>query len=576
MRLIPEQFPTRHEHRALAAMLLLLHVVIWWDFGGDISRSLMLAHLGLFVLWQPLLRHEQRLNWRGMTGVALLALAIVSALSWILIGFWLLLLIGLVGGRVNVTLRQRYAYLIALVHLVLEFLIGWVPRVFAIDTPTTEFMEIFRYGLFALPLALFFVPAGSGAVHDLPAVDFLYGLTVSMLSLLVALGSLVSTLATDTAYPVALIQSVMAVGVFLLAVAWLWAPIAGFGGLGQLWERYVQNAGTPFELWLDNLQRTARVTDSPERFRDLALERLAALPWVAGIEWHEEGRSGALGERTGHVFRSRTGPLVVAVHGHRRMGTALMLHARLLIQLIGHFYRAKQSEREMARQAHLHAIYESGARMTHDIKNLLQSLRTMTSAVEHAREHEAQAASHLVRRQLPLITQRLQLALDKLQAPQAREEHPQSLHAWWRGFTARNAGQGIEFSLPPAADPLVPTGLFDSVAENLVENARFKRQREPWLRIRVSLDADQRGATLRVADDGSPVPEAVERQLFRSAVDSASGLGIGLYQAARQAADNGYRLELVENRGSVVFELAPRAEANANNVRVLPAAGQGS
>jgi len=91
MRLIPEQFPTRHEHRALAAMLLLLHVVIWWDFGGDISRSLMLAHLGLFVLWQPLLRHEQRLNWRGMTGVALLALAIVSALSWILIGFWLLL-----------------------------------------------------------------------------------------------------------------------------------------------------------------------------------------------------------------------------------------------------------------------------------------------------------------------------------------------------------------------------------------------------------------------------------------------------------------------------------------------------
>jgi len=42
-------------------------------------------------------------------------------------------------------------------------------------------------------------------------------------------------------------------------------------------------------------------------------------------------------------------------------------------------------------------------------------------------------------------------------------------------------------------------------------------------------------------------------------VDSASGLGIGLYQAARQAADNGYRLELVENRGRVVFELAPRA-----------------
>ena len=42
MRLFPAYFPPRHEHRTLATMLLLLHLVLWWDFGSAISRSLML------------------------------------------------------------------------------------------------------------------------------------------------------------------------------------------------------------------------------------------------------------------------------------------------------------------------------------------------------------------------------------------------------------------------------------------------------------------------------------------------------------------------------------------------------
>ena len=44
------------EHRLLGLMFLSLHLAIWYDFGGPLSRSLMLAHLGLFLLWQPLWR----------------------------------------------------------------------------------------------------------------------------------------------------------------------------------------------------------------------------------------------------------------------------------------------------------------------------------------------------------------------------------------------------------------------------------------------------------------------------------------------------------------------------------------
>lgn len=251
------------------------------------------------------------------------------------------------------------------------------------------------------------------------------------------------------------------------------------------------------------------------------------------------------------------------MHGYRRMGTTLILHARLLIQLIGHFYRTKQSEREMARQAHLHAIYETGARMTHDIKNLLQSLRTMTGALEQAGERDPQAASRMVRRQLPLVTQRLQLALDKLQAPELREFSLQLVSQWWRVLLERNAGQDIEFTAELDSDPAVPAELFDSVVENLIENARFKRQREPGIHIRVHIATHGQDVTLRVSDDGSQVPQLVRERLFGSAVQSDSGLGIGLYQASRQAHENGYRLELVDSTHGASFVLAPLRDHEA-------------
>jgi hypothetical protein len=53
---------------------------------------------------------------------------------------------------------------------------------------------------------------------------------------------------------------------------------------------------------------------------------------------------------------------------------------------------------------------------------------------------------------------------------------------------------------------------------------------------------------------------AVEVRLALRPVASDSGLGVGLYQAARQAARSGYRLELPENQaGRVTFRLLAMA-----------------
>jgi C4-dicarboxylate-specific signal transduction histidine kinase len=62
---------------------------------------------------------------------------------------------------------------------------------------------------------------------------------------------------------------------------------------------------------------------------------------------------------------------------------------------------------------------------------------------------------------------------------------------------------------------------------------------------------------LSVRDSGRAVAPAVLATLFRAPSESASGLGIGLYHAARQAEETGYRLQLAENRpGAVCFRLS--------------------
>ena len=61
---------------------------------------------------------------------------------------------------------------------------------------------------------------------------------------------------------------------------------------------------------------------------------------------------------------------------------------------------------------------------------------------------------------------------------------------------------------------------------------------------------------LRVCDTGSAVPPQVVAGLLRGPVASTNGLGIGLYQAARQAEASGYRLVLEKNAdGEVCFAL---------------------
>ena len=131
----------------------------------------------------------------------------------------------------------------------------------------------------------------------------------------------------------------------------------------------------------------------------------------------------------------------------------------------------------MQRQnAYTQAIYETGARLTHDVKNLLQSLRSLCAAAETSSADEAAALQALMQRQLPQITQRLSATLDKLRAPQEADLKRVDAGTWWEALTRRHSGRNnLQFIIDGAAKDLtLPAELFDSVADNLIQNALGK------------------------------------------------------------------------------------------------------
>jgi signal transduction histidine kinase len=82
-----------------------------------------------------------------------------------------------------------------------------------------------------------------------------------------------------------------------------------------------------------------------------------------------------------------------------------------------------------------------------------------------------------------------------------------------------------------------------------------KRLVNPDLKILVSIRCSETVA-FQVCDSGEAVSDELKELLFNAPVASDSGLGIGLYQAAKHAETSGYTLSLTSNsRGKVCFSL---------------------
>ena len=544
------------------AMLLAMHLALVSEPGGIFQRLWLLVHFGLFLLWQPFFATERELElfWIAML-VAFVVATLYLVSGWAIV-MWLLLLIGIFGGRVFTVhsgRRSRF-YLVAFAY-VLAVMLLWAVPVLVLEgqhipphvaTFAQAWLPLLLLLLLAMPLP---EEADSGQVFD-----FFYAVLVFQLGVVLVLGSIVTMRYTNEDYVASVALTVLGFGLALFVFAVLWNPMRGFGGLRTYFSAYLLSVGMPFELWMRRIAELAEIEADAGRFLEQALREIAALPWMRGASWRSPDGDGRFGLADGFATRFQHEALEVVFHTRIQLSPALFLHMRLLSQVVGEFYEGKRRETVLRRHAYLQAVHETGARLTHDVKNLLQSIYALTSV---APRESPDPYIGLLQRQLPQLSRRLQATLEKLRSPEvAASEMSVKARSWWAETERRLGGGGVRLAPAIADDRDVPAGLFDSFLENALENARAKGADGKEPEISVGLTVDSGRCELRVCDRGEAVPEAVALRLFREPIERAGGLGIGLYHLARQARAAGYELVLAENRaGAVCFALRSEAAA---------------
>jgi signal transduction histidine kinase len=539
-------------------MLVLLHVCAMRGAEDFWARCLMLAHFGLFIIWQPFMRSEQRLTAPQLLAVVAIAIGTLLYLDWWLLALWVSVLAGIVGGKVFLFQARwlRRFYLVVLLYLVMLLLVWIVPNSF-LDVPVEPAAAtLAQYGLPALFLLMIVIPAEADSAETPQIVDFFYAALIFLLLVVLVLGSFAFMTIADISYVAALSYSMLLIAAVLIVLSLAWNPRAGFSGLAMYFSRYLLSIGLPFEQWLYFLAELSQLETKPERFLKEACAGLGRLPWVTGGFWHTASESGDFGAVSKNSVEYINQELKLTVFTKLPLSPSLMWHFHLLGQLLGEFYIAKQREQKLQQQTYVQAVHETGARMTHDVKNLLQSLNVLCAAAERDTNADSGELPSLIRRQLPAITQRLQQTLDKLQKPQAESGRFVAARSWWEALQRSYSSRGVEFATEDVDETvLLPKELFDSSGDNLLQNALRKRKLDPAVTVRATFQCRD-SIQFSVCDTGTPVAADVLKGLLRGPVPSETGFGIGLYQTSRLAEISGYSLQLTTNEaGRVCFSL---------------------
>lgn len=543
-------------NRILALMLLLLHASFVWGQDELWGQAVVLAHYGLFLLWQPFFSGQQKLPWHRALGVLLVGAGLAVLHNVWVAALWCVMLAGLLGAvaATLASVRERMSLWAAALYLLLLLFVWLLPQGYGLTVRQAGQIGYWRDSLLLLPLLALLLPTPR-IMRGAQAVDLLYALIFVLVIGVLALGSYTSMQLMQSNYAVGLLMTMGGLAATLLVFSWLWQPRGDASGLRHLFSRYVLSLGLPLEDWLRLLSEAADQQPDPDEFLRSAMAGFTHLPWSTGVTWRTSVSSGELGEMSRHATAFSHMDVEVTFYTSTPVNPAFALHLRLLTEIIGYFYAAKTRERAMRANAYTQAIFETGSRLTHDVKNLLQSLKTLCSAAEHSRPEQAMSLQALMQRQLPQMAKRLEITLDKLKAPEKALDTNQIMaREWWRNLKNRYAREGLDFSVDDANTTIwLPQELFDSVSDNLVQNALRKRVGQPDVAIRVKLET-QPVARFHVCDSGDAAPQEVAEKLFHAPVSNHDGLGIGLYQAAKQAAGQGYRLLLAQNRdGEVCF-----------------------
>ncbi len=539
----------------LASILLLYHFIIWAVDDRLLQLSLSFILYGLFLLWQPLWSKDARINSLRVVLVAAVFLLINYRFPNESLAFFGLIVSGLIGSRLLSQTAFRSFDLLALLIITLEMAVGLIPDTFRqIELPPL-FAEYMQTVILVPVLLFYFAPNPDHQTQGRSQVDLMHGLLAATLLFIVLLGGIVINLLYGVEYIDGLLLTVFIVATLTIGISWFWNPGVGYSGIGVLWNRYAMTIGGPFENWINTL--TTLIEErflTPNEFLEAACERLVENDWLNAIEWQFENYKISAGEKSGPRLEHRfDDKLNVLLYFKADPGTALEQHTILLIRMAYQFYLAKLNQEKIRAQEHFATIHHTGARLTHDIKNILQSIKTSLDILDM--EKEDPGSQQLLQTNLRQIGERLESTLNKLKAPRLNTQiNFVDCEKWMARLSEQYASNArLEFHSDIENNVVLPLDLFDSVIDNLINNALKKPSAS---RIEVRLLSSNEVILLSVCDNGDALESEIEKSLFTQPVSSGSGMGIGLYQAAIMATAFNFELELSQNEaGRVCFNL---------------------
>ena len=545
----------QYGQQILASILLLSHALIWIVDEPLLKFSLTLILYGLFLLWQPLWSKREKVRQGPVAVVAFVTVVLAYTFPNESLMFFHLILSGLIGSRLLSQTAFRSFDLLALLIIMVQMAVGLVPDTFKeIDLPILfgDYMQT----VILVPILLFyFAPNPDHQKQGRSQVDLMHGLLAATLLFIVLLGGIVINLLYGVDYIDGLLLTVFIVATLTIGISWFWNPGIGYSGIGVLWNRYAMTIGGPFETWINTL--TTLIEErylKPGDYLEAVCEDLVENDWLNSIEWRFEnskiGAGNEVGTRLEHELDDK---LKVVLYFRGDPGTALEQHTILLVRMAYQFYLAKLNQEKMRAQEHFETIHHTGARLTHDVKNILQSIKTSLDILDM--ENDSPDSQKLLQSNLQQIGSRLQNTLDKLRAPKL-DTHI-NLHdceKWINSLAEQHqANSRVEIVGDIDNNLTVPVDLFDSVVDNLINNALRK---DPATQVEVRLHSSDTIILLLVCDDGEAIPPDIEESLFAKPVTTGSGMGIGLYQSAIMAHAFNYELELSQNEdGRVCFNL---------------------
>lgn len=215
-------------------------------------------------------------------------------------------------------------------------------------------------------------------------------------------------------------------------------------------------------------------------------------------------------------------------------------------------------ERELERKARLAYLGEMAARIAHNVKNPLSSMKTIVQLLEEdaTLPDRVRGDCHMIAEEIDRLNRNISQVL-RYAKPARDTDRPVNLADAvrrvldWAGVEAEARGVRVDFT--PPVSPVTVRGGEEAAADiisNLVLNALQATPASKCVKIRV-MEEDKPGRVeLEIEDQGSGIPADVKKDIFEPFFTTRpGGTGLGLAIVTRRLEEIGGRVECLSPAG---------------------------